>query len=143
MPKLFLVKTPSGFLPLDDEDKAITNKFGEGEICEVEIRKARNWKNHKRFFAMVKLIFENQDKYQTIGELLIELKLIAGHYDVHVTNKGEPIYIPKSISFEKMDEVEFQTFFDHVIDAALSKKLISTTKEEFIEELQLRIMDFT
>ena len=143
MPKLFLVKTTSGFLPFDDEDKAITDKFSEGEICEVEIRKARNWKNHKRFFAMVKLIFENQDKYQTIDELLIELKLIAGHYKVHVTNKGNPQYIPKSISFEKMDEVEFQEFFDHVIDAALSKKLIRITREEFLEELQLRILDFT
>jgi len=143
MPKLFLVKTPSGFLPFDDEDKAITDKFGEGEVCEVDIRKARNWKNHKRFFAMVKLVFENQDKYQIMDELLTELKLIAGHYKIHVTNKGEPVYIPKSISFEKMDEVEFQTFFDHVIDAALSKKLIWIAKEQFIEELQLRILDFT
>ena len=52
-------------------------------------------------------------------DLLTEIKLKTGHYTEHITTKGIVVYIPKSISFAKMDELQFQMFYSKVIDVVL------------------------
>lgn len=139
MPKVFLIKTEYGFLPSADMDKQITDKIGIGEEIEVLLRKARNPKFHRKFFAMLNVVLQNQEKYDNLEDLLTEVKIRVGHYSEYITDDGKIVYTPKSISFEKMDEIEFNKFYNKSIDSILDGKIIKLDKDELL----LAVMDFT
>ena len=100
-------------------DEEVFEKLRVGSMYKVDIRKARNPDFHRKAFALIKLIFESQEKYRTIEDLLIELKLRVGWYHEHIRSNGELIYVPKSISFADMDDLHFAQFYDAVIDIAI------------------------
>jgi hypothetical protein len=105
-------------IPLDPHDlEALRQVCADGEILTTDVKKARNIKHHRMFFALLQLVILNQDTYRNLDDLLVDLKLRIGHYKEHVTAKGELVYVPKSISFDKMDQIEFGEFFKKAIVA--------------------------
>jgi hypothetical protein len=88
-------------------------------MYKCDIRRARNPDHHRKGFALIKLIFDSQEKYRTIEDLLVELKLQTGWYREHIRANGEIIYVPKSISFADMDQLEFEAFYETLIDVAI------------------------
>lgn len=127
-----LVKKFNGLHPVYDSDKAALDKIGNGEIVEVSIKKTRNYRFHKKFFALAKLVFDNQDTIKTFDQFMFVWKLKAGHYQEVNTGKGV-IYMPKSISFEKMNESEFEEFYNKF--ALIARAEIGCTNEEIEQEL--------
>ena len=70
--------------------------IGQGELIKVKITKARNLKHHRKFFSMVNLVFDNQEKYPTQRHLLTAIKLEAGWYeDGPVDVDGKVSYLTK------------------------------------------------
>lgn len=134
-----LVKTPRGFIPASDLDKEVTDKIAMGEEAEVEFRKARNPRFHRKFFAMLHIVLMNQEKYSTLEDLLVEVKVRIGHYKESILSTGEIVYVPKSISFRKMNQLEFEKFYDKSVDAILAGRIVDITKEN----LELQVLDFT
>ena len=61
--------------------------FVVSAVCDL--RKARNPDHHRKGFALITLIFDSQEKYLTMEDLLIELKLMCGWYVEHVRSSGE------------------------------------------------------
>lgn len=118
MSEVILVKRISSLIAVDDDGRDALNSIGQGELIKVKITKARNLKHHKKFFSMIGLVFDNQEKYPTTKHLLTAVKLEAGWYeDVPIDVNGKPHYIPKSISFAKMDQLEFDDFYMQAIAA--------------------------
>ncbi len=114
--------TPARFLtPAYETDEAAFESLRPGNMYKADIRKARNPDHHRKGFALINVIFENQERYRTIEDLLVELKLMTGWYREHIRSDGTIIYVPKSISFADMDQLEFERFYDAVIDIALQK----------------------
>lgn len=113
-----LCKRISSLIPIDEEGKDALAGIGQGELIKVKITKARNLKHHKKFFSMLNLVLDNQESYPTLKHLLTAVKLEAGWYeDVPISVKGVPHFIPKSISFAKMDQLEFDDFYMQAIAA--------------------------
>lgn len=116
--EVVLCKRIASLIPVDDEGKEALDGIGQGELVKVKITKARNLKHHKKFFSMLQLVFHNQERFPTLKHLLTAVKLEAGWYeDVPVDVRGVPHYIPKSISFAKMDQLEFDDFYMQSIAA--------------------------
>lgn len=115
--KLLVTKTPSGLKPCYDSDFYIYAKIPIGETFEIEYKKPRNYKFHKKYFALIKLAFENQQDYRNLNDLRRDLSITAGYYD-EVVNKvtGEVYKIAKSISFSSMDENEFSELYERIKD---------------------------
>lgn len=111
--KTHLVRTGFVFMPADSKDSEILCQFAEGEVCEVEIKKSRNYKNHKRFFAMLKLGFENQDQFDNFNWFREYVLIKSGNFDSCQTPDGF-MYRAKSISFSNMDELEFRELYKSV-----------------------------
>jgi len=105
--------------PATKTDQEIFEKFRGTTWYKVDARKARNPGHHRKGFALLNLIFENQERYRTIEDLLVEVKLKAGWYTEHIRSDGAITYIPKSISFADMDQLEFEAFYSHLIDIAI------------------------
>lgn len=136
MADLYLVKIAKNcFAPASETDNEAAKKFKEGDIYATKIWKKRNIKFHRKFFALIDEMFDMQEKYQEKKDFLVEIKLKCGHYEEHLTEKGNIIYVPKSISFEKMDEVEFEKLYNKAIDVGIRDYATG----ENAEELDFRI----
>ena len=120
MADLYLVKMKNGsFTPATSNDIDVAKKFEAGEIYPAKIWKRRNVKFHRKFFELLNMIFDMQEKYTNERDLRVEITLKCGFYEEHLTEKGKIVYIPKSISFEKMDDVEFEKLYNKAIDVCI------------------------
>ena len=130
--KIILTKFRNTLFPADENAERALKKVKDGLDILVDYKPKRNVKFHRKFFAMINILFQNQEKYKNREDLLIEMKLKTGWYKEHVTLKGNIIYIPKSMSFDKMDDLKFGEFYQKCIDVALQSFNIS---EETAERL--------
>lgn len=83
----------------------------------AEIKRDRNPGNHRRYFAFIKQSFDMQDHYDNMEIWRKVLQLKAGHYDLAVTEKGKNLYLPRTINWDELDETEFKTLFNEVVNA--------------------------
>jgi len=115
--KLLVIKTPRGLLPVYDSDMEIYSKIPMNKEFEIEYVKKRNLKFHKKYFALLKLAFENQSDYRLLEDLRRDVIITAGWYDETVSViTGEVLKVAKSISFAQMDEVEFSQLYEKTKD---------------------------
>jgi hypothetical protein len=138
--KGFMVKTPSGFHPAPESVEDF-EKIGMGEIVQVEIKKPRNIKFHRKFFALLKVSFENQDKYTNPEHFRKAVLLESGHYEI-IQVGDKAVFDVNSISFANCDEYAFSKIYDHALDVILEKYCMGSTKEE-IDKAVLQVLDFS
>ena len=121
MAEILLIKELSGkFIPAYDTDLELAKKIKVGDIYRFKYSRPRNIKFHKKFFALIKLVFENQDNYTDIDDLRYDLTIEAGFWE-EKTNfiTGEVKRIAKSINFASMDEDEFSKLYTSMLDTVL------------------------
>ena len=102
-----------------EQDVKALEGIKANEVFKAAITKTRNGGHHRKMFALLNMVFENQDRYEIFEDFLTEIKLRAGHYKEHVTMKGKVLYIPKSINFASMDQLEFNQFYEKVTEVCL------------------------
>lgn len=120
--KLILIKTsklPPGYtgpilLPMDNDLSGIP----DGEIM-ADLRKNRNVKNHRRFFAFIKMTFDMQDTFDSMEVWRKYITMKAGFFDEVINAEGKVLYWPQSISWDELDEIKFKDLFTQVVNAFL------------------------
>ena len=125
-------------IPSSEKSIKIFNKVKIGEEILIDYKAKRNLQFHKKGFALLNLVFQNQDIYTNLEDLRVEFRLKAGYYTEHITTKGKLIYIPKSMSFAEMDENEFEELYSKFIDIAL-QHFVKMDKRDF-EDAILRFV---
>jgi len=100
------------FIPVMDDCDSVPY----GEVM-ADIKKKRNVGNHRRYFSFVKQAFDMQEFYSEPDIFRKVLQLKAGFFDLVVTEKGVNAYLPKSISWDELDEIEFKDLFNRVVNA--------------------------
>lgn len=138
---VLLVKFLGGLRPVDDAGAALLAKLGIGELVKVEIKRPRNVRFNAKFFAMLNIIFQNQDHYKSIDDLLAVCKLRTGHVIVIQTRDGE-VRIPASISFSAMDDDEFAAFYDRAVAWVLAEVIPGLKRADLDEEVEQRLLAF-
>ena len=110
----------STLIPTSEHDEeALRGGLGEDEVVMATLRKARHPANHRRFWVLMDMLYENTDKFGSVDELRGYLMIASGHCRTLIDHNGRVNYWPDSIAWEKMDELEFRRVFKDVIDAAL------------------------
>ncbi|MDQ6968712.1 MAG: DUF1367 family protein [Mariprofundaceae bacterium] len=143
MAEIHLRKMQGGMLvAATQQDHDLLRVWRVGTDLRAKIVKPRNGQFHRLAFALLNLVLENQERYSTIEDLLVEFKLKSGHYSEHVTTKGVMIYVPKSIAFDKMDQSEFEILYSKWIDIALQNFMDGFTEQEIHEHCN-SILNFT
>lgn len=134
--EIYLIRTLSGTLkPAYDTDYDNFKKFPLNEPFKVEYKKQRNARFHRKFFSLVKLVYDNQEVYTNIDHLRKHLTIASGFYElVHDLETGAEYKEAKSISFSKMDETEFSELYNRFIDTV--HKYFGFDKEELINEIE-------
>jgi hypothetical protein len=107
MARLYLKKTLTGFIPADEESRALGSKFKRDVVYRADVVKPRNYQHHKLCFALLTVTFQNQDQYDSFENFRKAVAMEAGHCEEFHTLDGEVLKTPKSLSFDSLDEVEF------------------------------------
>lgn len=116
--KIYMKRKAHQFEPLFLSDLEKLCKIKENDWVEVSIKKKRNIKFHRKFFALLNMIFENQHYFTTLEDLREWLTIEAGHYKSVRTPRGMT-KMAKSISFANMDEHDFNQFYQSFCDAII------------------------
>ena len=107
MARIYLKRTLSGFAPADEPSLELWKKFKPGEVYKADVVKPRNYLHHKLCFALLNLTYANQDRWSNFEKFRKAVAIAAGHTEELVTVHGEIIRLPKSLSYDSLDEVEF------------------------------------
>lgn len=135
--KAVLVMTPKGLHGSTSSDQEAWAKLKRrmktmkpGDWLRFEWQRPRNGKHHRKFMALLQLIAENSETYDTVEKALVAVKLIVGHFEpaVHPLT-GEVVPAPKSINYESMDQDAFEKFYNQAIDGILAHILTQMDRE--------------
>lgn len=139
--KIYCRVTQQGLLPLYGSDYDERKRLKEGDEVLVEIKRARNVKFHKKYFALLRLTLDNlpdqvieQYRLYSPEDLNKLVKYFLGYADL--VSVGELHYLQeRSIAFDKMDESEFETFYKRAVQLIRDTFLQGVTDEQIQEEL--------
>lgn len=133
--------TDIGLVPMYDSDYDEKQRLKVGDTVLCSIKRPRNYEFHKKFFALLRLtvtnlphLIQQQMQIFTEEDMLDCLKVELGLYTT-VLHGGKQIIKTGSISFAKMDESEFECFFQRSVDVILRIYLRGTDRQAIIEEI--------
>ena len=117
---LYLVKKNDNTLaPAYNSDYDKLKKLKVGEEYKCEVRQPRNLKFHRKFFALINMVLDNQEQYTDADKLRNDLVVEAGFSETWADLHGVIQVRAKSLSFGSMTEDEFQNVYDRVIDVVV------------------------
>lgn len=125
--KAMLLKTPAGLRGATPDDQAAYAKFKRkleimqpGKWLRLEWSSPRNGPHHRKMFALLSLVAENSETYNTTEKALVAVKLAAGYFDPHINpTTGEIIPVVHSIAYDAMDQDAFERFYSAALDGVL------------------------
>ena len=139
---IFCKVTPYGLVPLYDSDLDLKKRLKVGSVVKCKVSNPRNYEHHKKFFALVRLTFDNLPsnlaEYWHIHneeDMLRRFKRDLGYYTSVYNERGEREIEYQSISFSAMEQHEFERFYNQCIDLVLYKYIKGIDKEDLITEI--------
>jgi hypothetical protein len=146
--KAMLLRTPTGLRGATPDDHAAYSKFKRrletmkpGKWLRLEWSAPRNGPHHRKMFALLNLVAENSETYNTTEKALVAVKLAAGYFDPHIDPKtGEIIPVVHSVSYDAMDQDEFDKFYSAALDGVL-QTILPTMDRATAEKLMDMIVE--
>lgn len=135
--------TPYGLVPLYDSDHDLKQRLKVGSTVRCRVTLPRNYKFHKKFFALVRLTYDNLPmplverwNVRSENDMLRRFKRDLGYYTAICNECGETEIEYRSISFAAMDEEEFERFYNDCVNLILDKYLPGTDRQDLLEEVE-------
>lgn len=87
-----------------------------GELATIEVKFPRHKALHGWHFVLLDAVFESQEQFadETVFRKWVEVG--AGHCDYVPGPKGRMVALPKSISWDEMEELEFQEHHEKAVE---------------------------
>lgn len=101
--------------PADEQCRSALQRIKANTDVWCELRVARDPIRHKRYFALLTLTFENQERYTNFEIFRKAVQIAAGHVEEIITLDGEVILQAKSICFEDLDEIGFSKVYTETL----------------------------
>jgi hypothetical protein len=120
-------------IPTDEESVYRILKMVPDKEYVFTMKRPRNIGFHRKYFSLLKLAFENQDKFDS-PEWFREHTLIAiGHHETRIDPFTGQVYTQaKTLSFGRCSQAQFEEIYNRTLNYLVSK--YGYTKE-FVEEL--------
>ena len=140
---IFCKVTPCGLVPLHDSDLDLKKRLRVGSVVRCKVSNPRNYEHHKKFFALVRLTFDNLplplvEKWNIRNEydMLRRFKRDLGYFTNTINEYGEHEIEYLSISFAAMEQHEFEQSYNQCIDLVLFKYIKGIDKQDLITEIE-------
>jgi len=109
-------------------------KLKSGAVIMATVKKSRNLLFHNRLFALINFFLEQQEEYNTERQVLNMLYYVLGYTENVKLPDGSVALFPQSISFDKMDQEEFEKFSAGV--PGVLAGLLGITADELLNEFE-------
>lgn len=120
-------------IPLHDSDYEEFQRLKPNKDYKFKVTSPRNYKFHKKFFALINLGFQNSEHGDMNFEAFRAYVIMkSGYYSEIITPTGK-MYLPDSINFASMDEIEFEKLYSASINVII--KILGCTTKEIESEL--------
>lgn len=139
------------FVPDTDLDSSAMEGLKTGAVISIEWKRPRNYKFHKKMFALLKVAFDAWEpttatyKGQIVGKNFEQFRndvvCLCGHYEMAINLRGETRVTAKSLSFASMDQDEFDTLYNSMINVILAKILTNYTRDD-LDSVVEQILQF-
>lgn len=125
--KAMLIKSAEGLRGTTPDDQDAWARFTRklevmkpGTCLRMEWSRPRNGPQHRRLFALLQVVAENSEVYDTAERALVAVKLAAGYCDDAIDPRtGRTVPVVRSIRYEAMDQPTFERFYAAAVDAVL------------------------
>ncbi|OZI59923.1 hypothetical protein [Bordetella genomosp. 11] len=115
MTRIALRKDETGKLAgLTEADRRAFQRFKRklenlpfGATITFEHRFPRSGKFHRLHFAMLGVVFDNQEQFTDPEDLRKWIEVGAGHCQLVPGPDGKPVALPKSVAYDSLDDAEF------------------------------------
>jgi len=151
MADIHMTRTPQGLAPATVDAAEMLSKIGIGKPVNAKVSQPRNGKFHRKFFAMLDVAFSNHEwpeietnwGHAKVSPDLFRKYVIvrAGHYEAALTPHGEIRAEPKSISWAKMGEDEFEELYSDALNVIL-KEFLTNWKRGDVENAVNAMLGF-
>lgn len=118
-------------VPVGDHSIGLLEGIKPGERVLVQIKRARWIEHHRLAFAVLQRLSDATGI--PVEAILLWLKWETGYCDWVRLPDGRTVPSPRSISFESMDQGEFQTFWDVALEAIKDHMLAKLPARQFKE----------
>lgn len=135
--ELLLVREGTKLAAAEPISAESIGELRHGEMVTCTLRRTRNPRFHRLFFALLNAVFEAQDRYATFDQLIDAVKINTGYYDLVTLPGPVPVQLikPKSISFARMDETAFRQFARKVMLFVISELLPGVGYDDLAERV--------
>ena len=154
--KVCVLKSPAGALiPADEEASDLLRKIKAGTPLSVDVKRIRNYKFHKKMFALFKLAFDVWEPVEPLeykgvpvakdfDRFRKDITIMAGFYKAVYNARGEVRLEAESLSFAAMSEERFETVFRAVLTVVWNRvlKAAGYASEEEVERVVNELMRF-
>lgn len=125
--KLYFTKTKTGLAPADEEAREWYEKIKIGRSLSFDIKEVRNHQFLKKYFALITVAYDNWEpprlSVKVGGEMVTPEKNFDRfrNYDTVFRLDGSYRIEPRSISFGKMTEEEFDKLYQATITVLIEQ----------------------
>ena len=147
-----LIKTLSGLVPSDPDSEGWYNKLKVGSTVHSEFKLYRNPKFHRRYFALLKIGFDNwipseiNSKYgvpeKNFTRFRKDVAILCGYYKNVIRFDGTSRIEAESISFSNMEETEFQKLYNSTIDLFINNIYGTSLDADGLNEIVNKYLQF-
>lgn len=127
-----------------------------GELMKLNFTIPRNPRFHRKFFAMLDVGFEAWEPERgrvrrfwrgsaiakSRDQFRHDVIILAGFYEASYALDGTLRLTAKSMSFAKMDDIEFEKLYSAVADVLLQKVLTKYTRDD-LDDVVEKLLGFT
>jgi hypothetical protein len=103
--------------PLCQSDADKLNRLRDGQTLVMTAIGRRNPKQHSKFFAVLKEVFDNQEQFKSEDDLREATLIEVGHCELREKLNGERYKVAKSISFGALSQQDFEPIYEACLDA--------------------------
>jgi len=133
--EIALTRTLSGLAPADDHAREVLRRWQLGETVKADVRKPRAHRSLRRYWALVNLVYQNSEQFKSPEQVHQYLKIRAGHCTPIVSKAtGEVFLVPDSISYDRLDEIEFRAVWERVVQV-VADEILGTGVPEIEAEI--------
>lgn len=136
-PAILMQRRGAFLMACSAADAEFVEELPQGKELRVRVtqpKSPRSLRQHRLFFAMLTLVVDNLDQPLSKEALLEWVKLKLGHVEMIRLRNGEIVEVPKSISFDAMEQAEFHKFFQAAVDLICEHIIPGLNKPALIGE---------
>ncbi len=126
----FLRRDLTGLRAFDALGEEVLADYKVGETLKVEITRPRNLRYLKKYFALLRVLYPHQTTYPTMTKFRAAVQCALGFCESFKDAAGRTVLIPDSISFAKMDDVEFDALMQRFFDLAVTRIIPGINRDD-------------